>query len=120
MNREIKFRVWNHVSKKWMRIESIEFRKKGVLVFVVGKDGKTREGFWDVTDCNIVQYTGLKDKNEKEIYDGYIMKNIFTNKVEEIKFYGAAFVVGNYLIREIDKTDREIIGNKFENPELLK
>jgi uncharacterized phage protein (TIGR01671 family) len=71
------------------------------------------------------QYTGLKDKNGKEIYEGDIVKN--ANWIGEVKFTD-----GRYFITETKRTTNdellywgtlywdEVIGNIHENPDLLK
>ena len=81
----------------------------------------------------LIKYTGLKDKNKKEIYEGDIVKipdnynkyGLFAGEVREVYFAFGAFrlkpirnenVIGNHLE---DNFEFEIIGNIFENPELL-
>ena len=78
--------------------------------------------------CELMQYIGLKDKNGKEIYEGDILK-IETDIIGEVVFKDGCFVNNSsgwglhtylsmptpYKIPEI-----EIIGNIYENPELLK
>lgn len=75
------------------------------------------------------QYTGLKDKNGKEIYEGDIFSYDFhDDSYGEIVFCDGAFMKewvtseGEYLTTYIEKIDLEmfeIIGNIHENPELL-
>lgn len=81
------------------------------------------------------QDTGLKDKNGKEIFEGDIVKadenyqKMFEiDGVKEVQFYCGAFMMGDtikplsYFVRAEDTTKSflEIIGNVYENPELIK
>jgi uncharacterized phage protein (TIGR01671 family) len=71
------------------------------------------------------QYTGLKDKNKKEIYEGDILKSGMDIGVVKYDKKYSGFRVsrrgqGVYLNEFLMGNDSEIIGNNFENPELLK
>jgi len=83
----------------------------------------------DINTMQIMQYTGLKDKNGVEIYDGDIVKQYSGRQWESIYtvvwYQGDEFHCGWYLDKSqlemgIDRAKSlEVIGNKYENPELL-
>lgn len=115
LNREIKFRVWDIDSKIWVKhlsylIDDFSYSKK---------------------DCHIVmQYTGLKDKKGKEIYEGDIINGGFYNGVYchgQVVYWKDMFClepIGKFKegICELYAYNSflEVIGNIYENLELLK
>lgn len=114
--REIKFRAWDKVYKHF---------HEGDLVrdYVIGE-------FIDNPEYEVTQYTGLKDKNGKEIYEGDIVNRyanafgeIGTFITGEIKMYECAW----WIDRECETAplwgemiELEVIGNIYENPNLIK
>ncbi len=135
MNREIKFRVWDKERKEfieWLNADPMIQCASGALLCwerTQNKDGSYGE---DIIvnkpefSINLViqQYTGLKDKDGKEIYEGDIM--IYENKYQIVDFrYGGWYIhyeAPNKSESSFLETvfDRKIIGNIFENPDLIK
>lgn len=116
--REFAFRVWDKVQKE---------------IFHLNEDDD-----WDYYLSNedgrfiAMQYTGIEDKNGNEIYEGDICKSHEFSKTQLLKLVGALghidFVFGQFrfigqrasLVVSIDSCVLEVIGNIYENPELLR
>ncbi|MBO3359441.1 hypothetical protein JJB47_11730 [Clostridium perfringens] len=140
--REIKFRVWDKNEKTMINFEEIEridFTDKTIIV----------GGYISFEDIEFMQYTGLKDKNDKEIYRGDILERKFKglgyelgdrtlvgwDKYKYVHIWKMEFErelknnqdLGRWFksrkISELDLDahieDFEVIGNIYENPELL-
>ncbi len=115
--REIKFRVWDKEKERLLLVD-IEGMDSGSMNV---KDWDDVIYPFDEDDCILMQYTGLKDKNGKEIYEGDIITIYEGEIMAEVKFKNGAFCY--FYDNEHDFTDfgndAEIIGNIYENPELL-
>lgn len=120
MSREIKFRAWDKRHNSMEYINDLYWFEEN--------------GIHDFNDDNYIfmQNTGLKDKNGKEIYDSDIVKVTWgSGKIVfyEVKYYGS---LGYHYLRDTknkedddiiciyDYSQMDIIGNVFDNPELLK
>ena len=121
--REIKFRAWDNKEKRWCS----DFSISNIGSFM-------RLGISQRTDDIIIQqFTGLLDKNGKEIYEGDIIKipddwdeyGMNAGEVYEIFFNEGGFRLkpkyrkGARGIWLEDTEKLEVIGNIFENPELI-
>lgn len=127
--REIKFQVYAKIKDDDGNIGFLETCSPVATGLDFFYDGGWRgvSYFLFFPDVFVVrQYTGTKDKNGKEIYEGDIIT--FGSTAQEDLFEvvwdedDARFVLDSYGGRGcwlIDVKDREIIGNIFENPELL-
>lgn len=119
MKREIKFRAWDKDKKKMFLVATVS-KVYGIEAdCAVNKNGDT-----SIYNAEIMQYTGLKDKNDKEIYEGDIVEYddethavIIWNE-RETCFEGSVIESGSHYW--IHKQALTIIGNIYENPELLK
>ena len=115
--RELKFRAWDNLKKEWLKKKvyhfNPHFNDEGIGEFRLPQHpaGHT-----------IQQFTGLKDKNGKEIYEGDIISGEFYDTeyhhAETIK-HEVVFNNGAYNIASSNwhKPTLEIIGNIFETPE---
>lgn len=125
MNRELKFRVWDDLNKKWLF--GYEHPNLGGFsmmgeVMCFGEYHRMLNSFslddWD--KIKIMQFTGKKDKNGKDIYEGDMNQD---RGIVKWNTDSASFVwdYNNDLhCFEEESEWCEIIGNIFENPELLK
>jgi len=124
--REIKFRAWHKGKKIIVNVLGIDILHK--KIFFLNEDVDCYEHV-DFKNIELMQYTGLKDKNNKEIYEGDIVKLRNNHGMGVIKYSDewGAFVVEYIKPRPIAvlgmnyyKEDIEVIGNIYENSELLK
>lgn len=133
MNREIKFRAWNKKEKYMEIVDDLQMFSNDLSIGIPSKDYFLRKD-----DVELMQYTGLHDKNEKEIYEGDIVLLDCYN-YEEPAFDGEFKVIyddinGMWLLIDLENKDRdftfgeirsyykaeiEVIGNIYDNPELL-
>ena len=119
-----KFRAWDKETKTMLDVSLINF-KKSVLVGEHWEFGETN--FINFDDVNLMQSTGLKDKNGKEIFEGDIVK-MAKDVYSDITYYeivrrrgGAYRLESNQHGCELwlRHTNCEVIGNIYENPKFL-
>lgn len=111
--KENKFRVWS-VSKVGKHGTMHHLNDGNMLKDLVGEKG------W-----HVMQYTGLKDKNGKEVYEGDVVKGKFYDGETEISTVtwhekSGGFTYFGYPLNIHGLHGLAIIGNIYENPELLK
>ena len=124
--REIKFRAWDKKQKKMIPVTGIDFEFPQVDEYGV---------LHPMVDVILIQFTGLHDKNGKEIYEGdianitlgliakggYTERGVMEFNKESAQF---SFLCKDSLFEEPqerpDAFTIEVIGNIYENPDLLK
>ena len=132
-----KFRAWHKEKKQMFDVAALFFSRDGrmnVGNFVAGCFVE----HYKSDDVKLMQSTGLKDKNGKEIFTGDIVKVQTTSIIDGSKLDFLAYVYFNeeylaFLIKNLNpigdfasaklqeylKQNREIIGNIHENPEIM-
>ena len=123
--REIKFRAWLKEERKMVNVETLFI---GINRLCFG-NSKTEDLFFrDFEEVELMQYTGLKDKNGKEIYEGDILFFRDENMKYIVVWQDTAFIIKSIEIRKysekmcwLDDTEIccEIVGNIYENKNLL-
>ncbi|QNO01321.1 hypothetical protein [Lactobacillus phage Lbab1] len=155
MKREIKFRAWDKVHECYLYdVQGAYDTLSGCVKYEDGEDADYDEdcfaGFLDNEQYIVEQYTGLHDKNGREIYEGDLFEHKFGYTVFDdpphvemgteygvVTFDNGQFVVStpgwggrnlyellllNGHLNDMPDSDlftMKVVGNKFENPELL-
>lgn len=117
MTREIKFRAWNKNLGGWNNAITGRTEFKPFIIYQI-----TNLSIEENNHLDIQQFTGLYDKNNKELYEGDIVK--YKNNIAKVSWNKLAagfwFEGDTNLEKEtIPACSVEIIGNIYENPELL-
>ena len=122
MSREIKFRAWDKQNKN---MEEVDLLGSNVL--------HIKNSEWEnIEDFEVMQFTGLEDKNGAEIYEGDIVREQskrFKNRYFIVEWLSG---IGSYSFQPVDKKAKswpcfnigtaknlEIVGNIYKNKELL-
>ena len=136
MNRIPNYRVWHKIEKRFVDLRNIDFELESI-----GYDCYREANYYDVAKFDEIvfqQFTGLTDSKGNEIFEGDVVKIIYEGKIAEVYFdsnicafrlkdnTSKSFPITTYRFDEshnpiglINVFD-EVIGNIFENSELLK
>ena len=123
--REIKFRAWDKEDERMVYTDWGSFRNwynesiGGKVVVNRGRDGEK------LRMSEPMQFTGLHDKNGKEIWEGDVVRttspsDALTFRVGIIEYREGYFSVGGWYPWTRNAEACEVLGNIYENPELLK
>ena len=135
--REINFRVWDKAEHRMFDVEQLVFDPNGELVSIYsyGPDfSNDLDALMgekpDLNEAALMEYTGLHDKNGREIYEGDIV-HAYDQEPDRyepdyrgseatgiVEFHGSMFMLDDDIILNYPPI-LEVIGNIYENPELL-
>lgn len=130
--REIKFKIWDKTRNKWLFSNCGKFllTQEGKAMFHMDGDNPL-EPIIDQIEYEVLMYTGLKDKNGKEIYEGDILTRdgywsiridyengcCVARDLDKVRYNNKILDIPLCEYKSINKW--KVIGNIYENPELL-
>lgn len=121
---KLKFRAWNENYKQMKKVFGLDLENKKAFLC------KELNTWWEMKHCKLMQYTDLKDKNDKEIYGDDVLEKQSHWKVR-VEFENGVFWVRdlnlvrytnriiNIPIANFPVSEWEVIGNICENKDLL-
>jgi uncharacterized phage protein (TIGR01671 family) len=134
--REIKFEAFLKEDKEIWPVSSIDFDRE--IVTLEGLESGDVPIRFRFDEIELREYTGLKDKNDKEIFWGDIIKSEYSHQLYKVVFCDKGHFAGSYCLKGLSdgkyssfhqnniwfpsdepRNWDEIIGNVYESPELL-
>ena len=124
MQREIKFRAWDKKNAKMFTVDYLEYPNNHTQIdndkLTIGT--VEDNDYHDFEDMVLMQYTGLKDKNGVEIYEGDIVRKGYDSRATEVYWHQNTACWRRDGFTGMTKGDMalmgEVIGNIYENKEL--
>ena len=132
--REIKFRAWDKNDKRiFIDPQMIDFYNKKIgymqyqTEYMPDTSYSIPVGFEEFEYSELMEWTGLYDKNGEDIYEGDILFESFGEKYYKVVFENGSFRAefeGDFEEHSVDLIDVvaqgcEVVGNIYENPELI-
>ena len=131
--REIKFRAWLKKENKMVEVKSLHLGTRKIIYGYSETSQCYGNKSISFSDCSLMQCTDIKDKNGKEIYEGdilkvdnYIMYGEGSKEYQEVGFEYGSFMTARYggkafntYLWIIVSDGCKVVGNIYENPELL-
>lgn len=125
-NREIAFRVWNEKKKKYSDFDYAISEEGGLISL----EDEPCEYLSNSQSKHLIvqQWTGLQDKNGKDIYEGDIVTGLCFDYrsycLARVEFYRGKFIaiaLAKFIEgpADIDNPNIDVVGNIFENPDLI-
>lgn len=128
--REYKYRAWHKTLKEMFIVAHLHFGIDGLRKI---ETSSISSDSWQLSDMELMQYTGLKDCKGNEIYEGDIVK--VDSGLEELRVSRVGFKQGCFVFQSINSPKFstmalfvgfgdtmeyiEIIGNRYEHPHLM-
>ena len=120
--KDIKFRVWDNERNAMFNSKSVDIDFFEGEIEITSDTIRYDEVYTDeIKDFELMQYVGCKDKNNKEIYEGDIVKT--KEHIGQIIYSKGMFFIdvkGDFYLPIYNVSEfMEVIGNIYENPDLL-
>ena len=122
--RDIKFRIWDTENKLMLKVQELDFEPTFYGGRIAIRPDQYND-YFDTEDMILMQYTGLHDKNGKEIYEGDIVRK-FNGIIGKVIYEHSEFIIDVTNNKKLDygrldliENFIEVIGNIYDNPDLL-
>jgi uncharacterized phage protein (TIGR01671 family) len=124
--RDLKVRAWSKVEQKMLHVSSLHFIGDSTVKEIGTVELCCDSYLNDKSGMILMQYTSLKDKNGKEIYEGDVLRSKWGG-TGNVVFDDGAFqsrwesgkVKYQLSASDIENRELEVIGNIYENPDFL-